>query len=150
MLLTKKEKIKWFILMHVAYLFLTAEGVLLKIATKDEWIQLFSWQFFLLVFGAIVMLFAYALFWQQVLKRISLITAYSNKPITIIWAFIIGLIVFGEYLTWNMCVGAVIVIVGIYFILIGDKKEEERIKKLSAAEHVKDETVKTEGDDGRN
>ena len=131
MQLTKKEKVTWFFLMHVAYLFLTAEGVLLKIATREDWIKPFSWQFFLLVFGAIVMLGMYALFWQQVLKRMSLITAYSNKPITIIWAFIVGLIVFGEQLTWNMCVGAVIVIAGIYLILIGDKKEEERLKNAS-------------------
>ncbi len=60
-----------------------------------------------------VTLGAYALLWQQTLKRMPLSFAYSNKGVCTLWTCLFGLIFFGETLTWGKAIGILVVLVGV-------------------------------------
>ena len=46
---------------------------------------------FVFWFGLVfVIMFGYALIWQQILKRMPLTVAYANRPVTLIWGIIWG------------------------------------------------------------
>ena len=73
---------------------------------------------FLFWFGLVfVIMFGYAIIWQQILKRMPLTVAYANKPVTMVWGMIWGALIFKERITWNMILGAVIIFLGIYMVV---------------------------------
>lgn len=78
---------------------------------------------FILFYGVVVfILFAYAIFWQQIIKKMPLVTAYANKAVTVIWGLIWGLLVFHESISfWNI-LGVVIIIIGIFFVVKADEQ----------------------------
>ena len=63
----------------------------------------------------------YAVAWQQILKHFDLSTAFCNKAVTVIWGMVFGAIIFHEKITWNMIIGAVIVIVGVIMVVKSDE-----------------------------
>ena len=79
---------------------------------------------FIFWFGLVfVIMFGYAIIWQQILKRMPLTVAYANKPVTLIWGIIWGKLIFDEKITWNMILGACIIFAGIYLVTSGDREE---------------------------
>ena len=72
---------------------------------------------FIFWFGLVfVIMFGYAIIWQQILKRMPLTVAYANHPVTLIWGIIWGALIFGEKVTWNMIAGAAVIFAGIYLV----------------------------------
>ena len=72
-------------------------------------------------YGALlVILMVYAVVWQQVLRRLPLITAFANKGITIIWGMLWGMLLFGESISLSMVIGAVLVFCGIMMVVSGN------------------------------
>ena len=63
--------------------------------------------------GAIFVTMLYAVLWQQILKRIELSLAYMFKGTSIVFVMILAYWLFGEQITWNNVLGAIIIIVGI-------------------------------------
>jgi len=59
----------------------------------------------------------YSILWQQVLKRMDLTFAYSNKGVCILWTALFGLIFFGESLTWGKAVGICVVLIGVLLVV---------------------------------
>lgn len=121
----KKEKrlsgkIVWMVLLHILLLMYSFSDIASKLAAGQEFL---SPKFILLYGAVIVILFVYAVFWQQILKKIPLITAYANKSVTIIWGMFFGAVLFQEEITWNKILGAVIIIIGVYFVVSEDAKE---------------------------
>ena len=55
----------------------------------------------------------YAILWQQVLKRMPLSFAYTNKAICTLWTVLFAIFCFGETLTLAKAIGVIIVLVGI-------------------------------------
>ena len=115
----KKSLVPYFVLMHFGFLMYAFYSVLGKIATKTEFM---SARFILLYAAVFLIIFIYAVLWQQVLKVIQLSVASSNKSMTIVWGIFFGRIFFGEAIKLNMIIGAVIIFVGI-LILNGDTNE---------------------------
>lgn len=76
---------------------------------------------FVLLYGLVLLnLFVYAIVWQQIIKKLPLVTAYANKAVTVIWGLIWGMLIFKETITiWNI-VGAIIIIFGIYMVVRAD------------------------------
>lgn len=58
----------------------------------------------------------YAILWQQILKRLSLTTAYANRPLTMVFCMLWGKLFFDEVITWNMLLGATIILLGIRMV----------------------------------
>ena len=65
------------------------------------------------VAGAIGVMVLYAVLWQQVLKRIELSLAYMFKGTSIVFVMLLACVIFGEKITWNNIIGAIIIIIGI-------------------------------------
>ena len=124
--LTSKKSI--FLILHISLLFSSLSGVCSKMASRYT-DNIFSLQF-IFWFGLVfVIMFGYAIIWQQILKRMPLTVAYANKPVTLIWGIIWGKLIFDEKITWSMILGACIIFAGIYLVTSGDKEENggERI-----------------------
>jgi drug/metabolite transporter (DMT)-like permease len=64
-----------------------------------------------------MVLFVYAILWQQILKVFPLTVAFANKAIVILWGIIWGYWVFGEILRWGMILGAAVIVAGIYLVV---------------------------------
>ena len=84
-----------FLLLHISLLFSSLSGVCSKMASRytDHILSISFLFWFGLVF---VIMFGYAIIWQQILKRMPLTVAYANKPVTLIWGIIWGSLIFGE------------------------------------------------------
>lgn len=80
-----------------------------KIASKQT---MFSTSFFLFCMLFFLFIFIYALLWQQILKKTSLIIAFAHKVSVIIWGIIFGYIFFQEEVKLNMIIGAIVIIYG--------------------------------------
>ena len=72
-----------------------------------------SWRYCLGLAGAIGVMGAYAICWQQVLKRIDLSTAYMFKGTSLIFVMLLAFAIFGETITLNNIIGAGVIVLGI-------------------------------------
>ena len=63
--------------------------------------------------GAIGVMGAYAICWQQILKRVELSTAYMFKGTSLIFIMLFAFALFGEQITIKNIVGAAVIITGI-------------------------------------
>ena len=81
-----------------------------KYASQQEFM---SWNYMLGLIGAVMVMGVYAVLWQQVLKRIELSLAYIFKGSSLIFVMLLANVIFGEQITWNNIVGAIIIISGI-------------------------------------
>lgn len=73
-------------------------------------------------------MFVYAILWQQVLKVIPLSVASANKSITIIWGIIFGKLFFNEKIMWNMILGSILILTGIFILLTEKNNSQETIQ----------------------
>jgi drug/metabolite transporter (DMT)-like permease len=76
-----------------------------------------SFQAIMLYGLSFLLLGIFALAWQQVLKHLPLITAHANRAITLIFGMLWGALLFSEEITWNMILGAVIIMCGIVLMV---------------------------------
>lgn len=113
-----------FLLLHISLLFSSLSGVCSKKAAGYT-DRLFSVPFFFWFGLVFAIMFGYALIWQQILKRMPLTVAYSNKPVTLIWGMIWGALIFKERITWRMLLGAGIIFAGIYLVVTGEGQNNE-------------------------
>ena len=63
--------------------------------------------------GAIGVMGAYAICWQQILKRVELSTAYMFKGTSLIFVMLFAFALFGEQISIMNIIGAVVIIIGI-------------------------------------
>ena len=63
--------------------------------------------------GAIGVMGAYAVCWQQILKRVELSTAYMFKGMSLIFIMLFAFVLFGEQITIMNMIGAAVIITGI-------------------------------------
>ena len=85
-------------------------SIFTKYASQQEFM---SWNYTVGLIGAIGVMGLYAVLWQQILKRIELSMAYMFKGTSIIFVMLLAYLLFGEQITWNNIIGAIIIIVGI-------------------------------------
>lgn len=111
-------KIKDFLFLQ-ASLFVYAICALCEKFTSK--LPLMSSNFILGYIFVVALLGVYAILWQQILKRIELNIAFSNKAITVIWGFILGFLILGENISLKMVIGAIFVIVGIMLLMVNDR-----------------------------
>ena len=112
------NRIKYFSLLHILILFYSLSGILSKLASGEEFLSL---RFCLCYGGMIAILGIYAIAWQQIIKQMSLTTAFCNKAIEIVWGIMWGVLIFKESVKWNMILGAVIVIACVIIVVTADE-----------------------------
>lgn len=80
---------------------------------------------FLLFYGfSLFNMGLYAIVWQQLLKKIQLTTAFSNKAICMIWTMLWGWLFFDENISIWKIIGICIIIVGVILVVTTDAKHE--------------------------
>lgn len=112
-----RENIKSLVSLHILLFVYSLGAIFSKLAGYQNFLSIY----FILLYGLVLVdLFVYAIVWQQILKKLPLVTAYANKAITVIWGLLWGMLVFKETLTiWNI-VGAIVIIIGIYLVVRAD------------------------------
>ncbi len=101
------------------YLLYSFTSVCTKWASAGEFM---SWQYILGIAGAVLILGSYAVLWQQILKKISLSTAYMFKGTGVIFILMYSVLLFGETVTWVNVIGSIFIIVGITLYAKEDKQ----------------------------
>jgi len=109
-----KYKLKDFLFLHIVLIMYSVGAIFSKIAASKEFLSL---QFIFYYGLVIVVLFLYAILWQQILKKLPLTIAFANKAIVVVWGIIWGKLLFGEIIKLNMVIGAIIIVVGIYCVV---------------------------------
>lgn len=107
-------RLKDFLYVQLLMLGLSLAGVLGKLLSTTPFL---SNRFLLYLFGLNILHMTYAIFWQQLLKRLPLSQAYMNKAIGIVWGLILGAIIFHEVITPFMIVGSVLIIIGLILVV---------------------------------
>ena len=112
---------KTILALNVLLMFFSLGGIFSKLAAKQSFLSLK----FILCYGALLLImFVYAIGWQQIIKRLPLTMAYANRAITIVWGIIWGLLFFNEKLNVGKIIGAVIVIAGV-LLYVTESEEGE-------------------------
>lgn len=114
----KTSKIKVVVLLQILLMVYSLFGICSKLAAQQPFLS-FK---FIMYYGIVILNLAiYAVCWQQIIKRIPLVTAFANKAVTVIWGLIWGKIFFQEAITAQKLLGAFIIICGI--VLVVTEKE---------------------------
>ncbi len=104
---------KEYILLYGAFVVYSTSTVFAKLASQAGFGEI---NFYVFCALEVVCLGIYALLWQQVLKRFSLVTAMSSKGVVVIFSLCWAVMLFGEKITRNNLIGAVLIIVGIRLV----------------------------------
>ncbi len=115
------KNIKLLFLLHILLAMFSLTGVASKFAAAQPFLSPKFIMFYALV---LLGLFIYAFAWQQIIKRMPLVTAYANRGATVIWGIIWGYLVFSEEITVKKLIGAAVIICGIVLIVTAEAKEE--------------------------
>ena len=103
----KQKTAGLFLVLHVSLLMSSLSGVCSKMAANQK-----SLIGFALWYGGVLLIMA---------LHLPLTVAYANKPVSLIWGMIWGTFIFGEKITWNMILGALIIFGGIYLVVTADE-----------------------------
>lgn len=101
--------IKYLVLVGINLVY-ACTSICTKMASRQE---MLSWPYLFWIAGAVVVMGVYALLWQQVIARMPLSTAYMFKGTSLIFVLLFSAMLFGEVITLNNVIGAVVIIVGI-------------------------------------
>ena len=122
----KKFSVGAFVLLQIALFIVSFGAVCSKMAGRQEFLSV---PFFVFYGSLILILFVYAIIWQQVLKKLPLVVAYACKGIGFIYGIIWGVVFFKEEITWKMIAGAVLVLIGVYIFIFGEIKANKKEEK---------------------
>lgn len=114
---------KWtsYIVLILAIAIYSTVGIMTRCAAMYPFL---SWQYILFVVGAVGILGVYAILWQQLIQRMDISLAYMFKGLGVVFALLICHYVFGEIITFNNMIGALIIIGGITLFAWADAKEK--------------------------
>lgn len=110
----KQATVKDFFLLHIALLLYSVNGIFSKLASKNQFL---TFEFFFYYGLVLLNLLVYAILWQQILKKMPLTTAYSNKSVIVIWGMLCGALFFQEQITVQMIIGGAIISFGVYLVV---------------------------------
>lgn len=109
------------LLLQSAVVVYSLSTVAANLASKYEFLSARYILFFGLEF---VILAAYALIWQQMIKRFQLSVAYANKAMTLMWSMLWNFIIFSQGITPFKVVGVVLAVIGVMIMNTGAVKGE--------------------------
>lgn len=104
-----KVWVKYGALVGVNFIY-ACTGIFTKMASRQE---MFSWPYLFWIAGAVGVMGIYAIFWQQIIKRIPLATAYMFKGTKSVFSLLIIWLILREPITVNNIIGIAIIITGV-------------------------------------
>ncbi len=114
------KQLSTYLQLHLILMLYSLSGVCSKMAAGYDF---FSLPFILLYGGMIAILAIYAVVWQQILKKMPLVTAYANKAATVVWAGIWGIVIFHENISLGKVISMILVAAGIVLFSYADAEE---------------------------
>lgn len=106
-----------FALLYFAFFIYSGTTVFSKLAAMQNGITI---KFLFFLGMEVVCLGIYAIIWQQVLKKMSLITAMSNKGVVVIFGLLWSVFLFHESISLYNLLGAALIIFGIWMVSADD------------------------------
>lgn len=106
------KNIKKYGLLYVAFIIYSGSTICAKYASQQDVI----FKVFLFLGMEVLCLGIYAIIWQQVLKKFSLITAMASKGVVVIFNLMWSVLLFSETVTLYNIIGAAIIIIGIWVV----------------------------------
>jgi len=104
----------------MAYTIFSLSGVMAKMAA----LNIHSIYFFLFAGFQVFILAVYAIAWQQIIKKFSLVTASAYRGAVLILSLIWATVFFGENITLFNLIGSAVIVVGIYIVSSGESEAE--------------------------
>ena len=114
------KKITDYIFLLVSFLIYSLTGVFTKFASMQDFL---SWQYVLLLGGAVCVIGIYAVLWQQIIRRMPVSDAFMWKGTALVWMMLFANAIFGEPITIHNIIGSAIIIAGITLYAWSDRKE---------------------------
>jgi len=116
----KKTDKKLFFALHGLLFLFSCTTILSKLAAREEFLS----PRFVLFFGLeFVVLAVYALGWQQILKRLPLTVAFTNKAVTLVWTMVFGALLFHEQIRPQQILGCALAVAGVVLYVLGGEEE---------------------------
>ena len=115
------KQFKPYLILHLILLFYSLGSICSKTASGKDFLSL---EFCLFYGFSLLILGAYAILWQQIIKRIPLNIAYANKAVTLVWSMVWGAIIFKEHISIANLIGAAVVLAGVLLMVTGGEKNE--------------------------
>lgn len=119
-MIRRSSLFKIYVMLHIMFMLLSVSSVCSKAAAGQRFL---STHFFLYWLMGIGLMGAYAIGWQQVMKRLPLTVAYANKAVTVVWGIIWGRIFFEEPVTAGKLAGSLLVVAGVVCYAAGEGKD---------------------------
>lgn len=115
----KKIDAKLFLALHLLLLLYACTSILSKLAAGQEaLLPLLGY-----LAAMVLCLGIYALGWQQILKRLPLTVAYTNKAVTLVWSLVFGVLVFHESVSVKQLIGCALAVAGVVLFVRPEKGE---------------------------
>lgn len=109
----QKFSLKYIIALQAAVILYTCTDIAAKLASNFPFFSLG----FVLSYGVEIMLLGlYAIVWQQIIKRIDISIAYSNRASAIFWSTLWAATIFKEHISLQNMVGIIIIFAGIWVV----------------------------------
>ncbi len=113
------KKYQYLLLLHLLLAVYSMSGIASKYAAQQEWMSVS----FCVFYGIVVLVLClYAVFWQQVIRKLPLITAYANKAVTVVWGIVWGVLFFDEPLNFMKAAGAAVIVIGVYMVVLSEER----------------------------
>lgn len=102
-----------YVLIQFAVIVYSLAGVTGKLASANAFLSV---PFILFYCLEIACLGAYAIMWQQIVKRHELSVAYVNRSLSLLWSMLWSMLFFRERITSRNLIGAAVVIAGVILV----------------------------------
>ena len=113
--------LKQYLFLYIAFAIDSLATVFGKLASGHPTMSL---PFLLWYAADIAVLGIFAILWQQILKKMPLSIAYSNRPLVTILGVFYGVFIFGDRLSLTAVIGIIVILAGIYLV-VSEPKEKE-------------------------
>lgn len=113
MVLKKSLSLRYIIMLQAAVILYTCTDIAAKLASGYPFL---SMGFVLCYSAEILILGIYALCWQQIIKKVDISVAYSNRASAIFWATLWAAVIFQEHISLKNIIGIVIIFAGIWMV----------------------------------
>ena len=109
----KDTKLSALFFLQLAVCLYTFSGIAAKFASSHPF---FSLEFIFWFGLEFVFLVIYALAWQQIIKKIDISIAYSNRALAIFWSMLWAAFIFREQITLQNVCGVLIIAIGVWVV----------------------------------
>ena len=109
----KKISFPLLLLLQLAVCIYSCSGIPAKLASNYPFLSL---PFVLYYALEIVLLGIYAVFWQQIIRKVDISVAYANRASSIFWSTLLAVVIFKDTLSVKNLVGIGIIFAGIWMV----------------------------------